>query len=79
MSNIAAGNKLPIQGCAKFETMPLKGKRNLLVTFIVLELFQEENDVIKLGQTNERMSERAEKGIFHTILYLSWHVTFRIW
>ena len=67
MSNIATGNKLPLQGCAEFETMPLKRKRNVLVTFMVLEL-EEENDGIKLGQTSERLSEIAEKGMFHTIL-----------
>ena len=50
--------------------MSLTRKRKALVAFI-LELFEDTNDGVKRGRTREWLKERAEKGMFQTVLQLS--------
>ena len=51
--------------------MALARKRKAVVAFMILELFEDPNDRVKRGKTREWLKERAEKGIFQTIIQLS--------
>ena len=53
--------------------MALTRKRKALVAFMILELFEDTNDGVKRGRTREWLKERAEKGMFQTVLQLSMH------
>ena len=56
---------------AKFENKALTRKRKALVAFMILELLEDPNDRVKRGKTREWLKERAEKGMFQTVMQLS--------
>ena len=51
--------------------MALARKRKAVVAFMILELLEDPNDRVKRGKTREWLKERAEKGMFQTIIQLS--------
>jgi len=60
-------NKPPLQGCERFENMPLKRKRKLFVILLGVQLFEDGNDVMKCGKTRER----EEKGMMYDTIPLA--------
>ena len=56
---------------AKFENMALTSKRKAVVAFVILKLLEDPNDRVKRGKTREWLKERAEKGMFQTVIQLS--------
>ena len=56
---------------AKFENIALTRKRKAVVAFMILELLGDPNDLVKQGKTREWLKERAEKGMFQTVIQLS--------
>ena len=51
--------------------MALTRKRKAVVAFMILELLEDPNDRVKRGKTREWLEERAEKGMFQTVIKLS--------
>ena len=54
--------------------MALTRKRKAVVAFTILELLEDLNDLVKRGKTREWLEwlkERAEKGMFQTVIQLS--------
>ena len=56
---------------AKFENMALTRKRKAVEAFMNLEPLEDPNDLVKQGKTKEWLKERAEKGMFQTVIQLS--------
>ena len=56
---------------AKFENMTLTRKRKAVAPFMILELLEDPNDRVERGKTREWLKERAEKGMFQTVIQLS--------
>ena len=56
---------------AKFENKALTRKRRAVVAFMILELLEDPNDRVERGKPREWLRERAEKGMFQTVIQLS--------
>lgn len=77
LSNIALANKPPLQGCERFQNMPLKRKRKLLASLLVVQLLGGENDVMKRWKARVRAKKSMMYNTTPTQLSLQDTSTFK--